>query len=96
MAAIVPSSSIVDFDLKALAEKLRENLAPYAIPIFLRFKSNLSLTPTFKLKKVELKKEGFDLEIIDDPLYIMLPGDSDYIPLTKNIYENILNGQYKF
>jgi citronellyl-CoA synthetase len=96
MAAIVPRSSVVDFELKALADKFIENLAPYAIPIFLRFKSNLSITPTFKLKKVELKKEGFDLEKIDDPLYIMLPGESEYIPLTKNIYENILNGQYKF
>ncbi len=96
MVAIVPSSSVVDFDLKALAEKIRENLAPYAIPIFLRFKLNLSSTSTFKLKKEELKKEGFDLEKIDDPLYIMLPGESEYIPLTQKIYENILNGQYKF
>ena len=96
MAAIVPSSSVVDFDLKALAIKIRENLAPYAIPIFLRFKSNLSTTPTFKLKKVKLKKEGFDLENIEDPLFIMLPGEAEYVTLTKEIYENIQKGQYKF
>jgi len=96
MAAIVPSSSIENFDLKALADKFRENLAPYAIPIFLRFKSNLSITPTFKLKKVKLKKEGFDLVKIDDPLYVMLPGESEYTPLTKDIYENIKKNKYKF
>jgi len=45
---------------------------------------------------VKLRKEAFDLENIDDPLYIMLPGESEYTPLTKDIYENMLNGQYKF
>jgi citronellyl-CoA synthetase len=96
MASIIPSSSVVDFDLKALADNLRKNLAHYAIPIFLRFKSNLSITPTFKLKKVKLKKDGFDLEAIEDPLYVMLPGESEYTPLTMDTYENIQNRKYKF
>jgi len=96
MAAIVSSTSVEDFDLKALNDKFRKNLAPYAVPIFLRFKSNLSITPTFKLKKVKLKKEGFDLEKIEDPLYIMLPGDSEYTPLTKKIYDNIQYQKYRF
>ena len=73
-----------------------KNLPAYALPIFLRFKSKLSTTATFKFKKVKLRKEAFDLENIDDPLYIMLPGESEYTPLTKDIYENMLNGQYKF
>ncbi len=96
MAAIIPTSSVENFDVKALADKFRKNLAPYAIPIFLRFKSNLSITPTFKLKKVKLKKEGFDSEKIEDPLYIMLPGESEYTPLTKKIYKSIQNQKFRF
>ncbi len=96
MAAIVPSISIEEFDLKRLADFLKQNLPPYTVPIFLRFKSNLSTTATFKLKKVKLKKEGFDLEYSADPLYVMLPGESEYTPLTKDIYENIQNSKYKF
>ena len=96
MAAIVSNSNVEDFDLKRLADIFRQNLAPYAVPIFLRFKSELSVTPTFKFKKVKLKEESFDLKNVDDPLYIMLPGASEYQPLTIEIYENILNQKYKF
>ncbi len=96
MAAIVSNISIEDFDLKRLAEIFRDNLAPYAIPIFLRFKSELTVTPTFKLKKGKLKEEGFDFYNVDDSLYVILPGESEYVPLTKEIYENILDQKYKF
>jgi len=96
MAAIVPSISIGDFDFRRLIEHLKQNLPPYGVPIFLRFKSKLSTTATFKLKKVKLKEEDFELEKVEDPLYIMLPHESEYRPLTKEIYENIQNGQYKF
>ncbi|MBA7715238.1 Tyrocidine synthase 1 [subsurface metagenome] len=96
MAAILPSVSLEEFDLKGLADLLRQNLPAYALPLFLRFKLKLSVTATFKLKKVKLKMEAFDLDNIEDPLYIMLPGESEYTPLTKDIYENMLNGQYKF
>jgi len=96
MASVVISTKIEDFDFSGLISHFRNNLPPYAIPIFLRFKSNLSITATFKFKKVEIKKEGFELENIDDPLYVMLPGESEYTPLTKDIYENIQNKKYKF
>ncbi|KKL80219.1 hypothetical protein LCGC14_2006990, partial [marine sediment metagenome] len=72
-----------------------EHLAPYAIPVFLRLKSNLSTTHSFKFKKVDLKKEGFDPEVIEDPLYIRVAYKSDYIPLSKKIYERILNQDFK-
>lgn len=96
MAAIMPSCSMEKFNFNALADKFRKDLAPYAIPIFLRFKANLAITPTFKLKKITLKKEGFDFHNINDPLYVMLPNESEYRPLTKDIYENIKKKKYKF
>jgi citronellyl-CoA synthetase len=96
MAAIVPTVSPEDFNLKELATSFNKNLPPYAVPIFLRVRSKLATTATFKLKKVKLKKEGFDLEKVEDPLYIMLPQESEYISLTRDIYKNIQNGVYKF
>ncbi len=96
MAAIVPSSSVNEFNFKELAKLLNENLAPYAIPIFLRFKSDLSITQTFKFKKVKLKEEGIDPQYIDDQLYVMLLNKSGYIHLTKDIYKNIQNQKYNF
>ncbi len=94
MASIVPSVKLRDFNFKALYNHLEKNLAPYAIPIFLRFKSDFEITSTLKFKKNVLKGEGFDLTIIDDPLYILLPGENLYIPLTTEIYDNLQ--KYKF
>ena len=96
MAAVVSSSSVNEFDFKGLASLFNENLAPYAIPIFLRFKSDLSTTHSFKFKKIMLKNEGFDLENIKDPLYVKLPNQPDYRPLTPKIYKNIQNQKYNF
>ncbi len=96
MATIVPTGSLDEFKLKNLAENFRENLADYAIPLFLRFKSEISVTSTFKFKKEVLKTEGFDINIINDKLFALLPNELDYQPLTKEIYENILDQEYKF
>ncbi len=89
MAAILPSVSLEEFDLKGLAEHLKKNLPPYGVPIFLRFKSKLATTATFKLKKVQLKKECFDIETVEDPMYVLLPGSSEYTPLNRDICNNL-------
>ena len=96
MATIVPNIDLEDFNFKALSDLFGENLASYAVPIFLRFKSELVITPTFKFKKVALKEEGFDIKKVEDPIYIMLPGASDYTVLTEEIYDDILSLKYKF
>jgi citronellyl-CoA synthetase len=96
MAAIVPNISLEDFKLKDLTNVLTKNLPHYGVPIFLRFKTELKTTSTFKLKKVELKKEGFNIEGINDRMFIMLPNESEFTPLTQEIYENIQNRKYKF
>ncbi|MFW9941712.1 MAG: long-chain-acyl-CoA synthetase [Candidatus Thorarchaeota archaeon] len=95
MAAIVPNSNATEFNFKKLVKILAENLAPYAIPIFLRFKTNLTTTHSFKLKKLKLKEEGFNPEIIDDPLFILIPKESGYIPLTKVVYKRILKKKFR-
>ncbi|MHA2006321.1 MAG: long-chain-acyl-CoA synthetase [Promethearchaeota archaeon] len=96
MAAIVPKTSVEDFKLKDLTKVLTKNLPPYGVPIFLRFKPELKTTSTFKLKKVKLKKDGFDLEKIDDQMYVILPNESEFVPLTQEIYEDIQNRKYQF
>ncbi|MFX1450030.1 MAG: long-chain-acyl-CoA synthetase [Promethearchaeota archaeon] len=96
MAAIVPKTSVDEFDFKKLIENFKENLASYAIPIFLRFKSEIAVTATFKFKKIKLKEKGFDIDKTNDILYVLLPGESEYTLLTREIYNNILNHKYKY
>ncbi len=96
MASITIKNDIEKFDLDELSGVLTENLPPYAIPIFLRIKSTLSVTSTFKLVKSVLKKEEYNIDTIADELYVMMPRESTYTPLTKEIYENIQNKKIKF
>ncbi|MFW9942689.1 MAG: long-chain-acyl-CoA synthetase [Candidatus Thorarchaeota archaeon] len=96
MASIVLDMNLEDFDFKDLTEHLNNNLPYYAVPIFLRFKSHLSTTATFKFRKVDLKKEAYDVINISDKIYVMLPDKSSYIALTPNIYNKIQNKQYMF
>jgi acyl-CoA synthetase (AMP-forming)/AMP-acid ligase II len=96
MIAIIPECSPGDFDLKVLCRHLQTTLPAYAVPKFLRLNKDLEYTPTHKIKKVALKKDGFDPGRINDALYVLLPGASEYQPLTQEIYQHILDGKYRF
>jgi acyl-CoA synthetase (AMP-forming)/AMP-acid ligase II len=57
MAALVTDAR---FDLNALVAYLEKNLPSFARPIFLRFQQEIEVTSTFKQRKIELQKQGFD------------------------------------
>src|SRR6202012_5141592 len=57
MAALVVDAT---FDPKLLGVRLKDNLPAYARPVFLRVQPEMEVTGTFKQRKVELVKEGFD------------------------------------
>ena len=85
-----------DFDFKGLARHLKQALPSYAVPKFIRFSMEFESTATHKLKKIDSKKEGFDPDKVSDPIYVLLPGDSEYKPLTKKLYEEIMSEKYRF
>lgn len=79
-----------------LYNSTQQNLAPYQRPLFLRFtEGEMELTSTFKHKKVELKKEGFDPSVINDYLYFRNPETNSYTPIDANAYDDIQNGKFK-
>jgi citronellyl-CoA synthetase len=96
MIAIIPECNLEDFDLKGLGEHFQRTLPSYAVPKFVRLKKSLECTATHKIKKVELKKDGFDPSWTNDLLYVLLPEESEYQPLTQEIYGNIMDGEYRF
>lgn len=93
MASFAANVDAEKIDFKGLAEYLINNLPPYGVPVFLRLKTNLPTTSTHKFQKSPLKKEGFDLESIEDALYVKLPREANYVPLTKKIYDDIISGK---
>jgi citronellyl-CoA synthetase len=96
MTAIVGYEPPEKFDLVGFYSTLSSKLPVYAIPAFIRFKTEFDYTPTMKLKKAGLKKEGFDLKQVSDPLYVCLPGSKEYVALTDELFQKITNKEFRF
>ena len=45
-------------------------LPAYAAPVYLRLVRQPDVTTTFKLRKVDLQRDGYDPARISDPLYV--------------------------
>ncbi|XP_037297678.1 long-chain fatty acid transport protein 4 [Manduca sexta] len=91
MAAIAdPTGSL---DMKKLASELDDSLPSYARPLFLRIMNDIEITSTFKLKKLQYQKEGFDPDVIKEPLYFR--SGASFVPITSQLYTDICTGKVK-
>jgi len=81
MAALVLHPDVEALDLESFSDYVNEHLPAYARPVFLRIQPELDTTGTFKLLKGDLRKQGYDLEQINDPLYVLKPRSDRYEPL---------------
>jgi len=92
MAAIVAEEAPDLAELKAHVER---ELPHYARPVFLRLSKESDTTSTFKFKKTNLVKAGFDPANISDPLYYADPKTEAFQPITPEIYAAILEGSVR-
>ncbi len=92
MAALVTGSG---FDIASLAGAIAGNLPAYARPVFVRLLPELEITGTFKQRKIDLVKQGFDPAAIRDPLYWLDPASGRYEPLSDARYQAIVGGSVK-
>jgi fatty-acyl-CoA synthase len=81
------------FDGAAFFRHVGEVLPRYAAPIFVRLLAFQEVTGTFKIRKVELVREGFDPNAIADPLYLRDEKAHAYVPLTPELYAAIASGE---
>lgn len=81
-----------DFDLDALHRHIHHALPAYARPLFLRLREEVEVTGTFKYRKVDLVREGFDPGKIGDELYFDHPQEGRYVPLDAALYQKIVDG----
>ncbi|RLU02066.1 MAG: long-chain-acyl-CoA synthetase [Ketobacter sp.] len=95
MAAITLHGSVEEFDGKSLAQTLMSSLPAYAVPLFVRVRDEHEITGTFKNRKVELKKEGFDPELSADPVFMLDPKAEAYVPLTPDHFQQIQRGEIR-
>ncbi|XP_049872890.1 long-chain fatty acid transport protein 4-like [Pectinophora gossypiella] len=91
MCGIVDADGTLNMD--KLAKDLARDLPAYARPVFVRVMSSMDMTGTFKMKKTDLQKEGFDPSLVKkDKLYYLDLKQGKYLPLGPEEYKKIESG----
>ncbi len=81
MASLVLTAGVDTLDVSSFSAYVNEHLPGYARPVFLRIQRELDTTGTFKMVKGQLRKEGYDLDQVNDPIYVLKPRSDIYEPL---------------
>jgi fatty-acyl-CoA synthase len=86
MAALVVEGVV---DLIKLRRHLTQSLPAYARPLFLRIKDRIEVTATFKHKKNDLAREGYDPTMTAEALYFDDPAQQAFVRLDDSLYTRI-------
>jgi fatty-acyl-CoA synthase len=81
-----------DFDGKALAHTVYNQLPPYALPLFVRLVDSMEYTSTFKSRKVDLREQAYHAGI-DDPVYVLVGRDDGYVPFYDGYPDEVAAGK---
>ena len=92
-AGMAVLSTTKAFDLTQLEAELAARLPNYARPVFLRLTSTLTMTETLKHRSANYQAEGFDPDVVTDPLYWRDPQSGRYARLDRALYQRIIRGQ---
>jgi fatty-acyl-CoA synthase len=92
MAAIVCEPGL---DLAALRSYLAARLPDYARPMFVRIRDTIEVTATFKQKKLDLAREGFDPGNTGDEIFFDDPRAQAFVRLDDALYAEIISGGVK-
>jgi citronellyl-CoA synthetase len=81
MASVVLAEGREELDAANFSAYVHEHLPHYARPVFLRIQREMDTTGTFKMVKGDLRKEGYDLTQVAEPLFVLKPRKEVYEPL---------------
>jgi fatty-acyl-CoA synthase len=93
MAAVVVRDG---FDLDALRRRLIAELADYSRPIFVRLCRGIETTSTFKPRKDELQRVGFDQTATSDPIFFDDRAAGVFVPMDAALRDRIAAGALRF
>ncbi|MBS0291445.1 MAG: long-chain-acyl-CoA synthetase [Proteobacteria bacterium] len=80
------------FDPAAFWQLAMARLPRYAAPLFVRLPAAADMTGNYKLRKVDLQREGFDASVVKDPLFVRDDAAQTYVPLTAEAVAKALRG----
>jgi citronellyl-CoA synthetase len=93
MVALRLADGATELDLEDFANYVNRELPAYARPVFVRVQSDIDVTGTFKMVKGGLKHEGYDIDAVADPVYVLKPRAIAYEALDSEYLEVIRAGQ---
>ena len=73
---------------------LQNSIPAYAIPLFIKLQSQQETTATFKIKKTDLKRQGYSIAI--EPIYFLRDRSFGYELLTPELHDCIEQGKIRF
>ena len=82
------------FDLQDFLRHAARQLPAYAVPLFIRIGKSLTLTETFKHKKQDLVRDGFDPSLTEDAIYLRHAKEG-YVRLDADLYDRVCSGAEK-
>jgi len=92
MATLVSGEEL---DLASFRTHLHYRLPEYAHPLFLRLRSELEITATFKYTKSKLMEAGYDPLAAEDVIYFNDRQRGAFVPLDAELYGRLQAGQVR-
>jgi fatty-acyl-CoA synthase len=77
------------FDGRIFFKEASESLPHYAMPLFVKITESSDLTATFKLRKVDLQKQGYDPQSCKDELFVLDTRQETYVKYSIQALENL-------
>jgi fatty-acyl-CoA synthase len=93
MAALVLNGGV---DLAALHAHIARSLPDYARPLFLRIRTEMDVTSTFKQKKIDYVAQGFDPRASSDPIYFDDAATGSFVRVDAALYERLRDRRIRF
>ncbi len=90
-AGMVALARSDEFSIDVFARHVEQHLTRYQRPYFVRLLDEMATTGTFKQRKAEYRREGYDPAKVDSPLFVF--DGRDYVPLTKERFAAIQTGE---
>jgi fatty-acyl-CoA synthase len=80
-----------DLDLVELSRHMATHLPTYARPLFLRIRNEIEMTATFKHRKHELARDGYDPAATTDAIYYNNQRSQTYVRVDVELYQRIVS-----
>lgn len=83
-------------DWKRFLSYLNRRMPEHARPIFIRIYKHLDDIYNLEEVKQQLQHEGFDISRVKDPIVYYHPQKEAYLPMTVDVYNDIMEGKLSF